>query len=214
MLGNPWRQLLAALAGSCLLGGAQAQRAEDSFQRVTLDQFMRANLVTQVPVAFELPALYAPVDLPRKRPPTALWLEESYHAEALRTGRMPRQAAHFRGSLAFNVSFDESQGRFLCGKTSCEIGLRDDMARAGYRVLEFERRSIGGTPVMFLTAETATTPGAASAPLYQAYIPLRAGTGVLQIVHRPATGRAAESGATWTRFKTSLTALDTIEPAR
>ena len=199
-------QLLAALAGSFVFSELAANDPE--YQRVTLDQFMRENLVTQVPLAFELPAQYAPVELPRKRPPTALWLERSYHSEALRTGRMPRQAAHFRGSLAFSVTFDAKQGRFRCGKASCEMSLRDDMTRAGYRVLEIERRSIGGHPVMLLTAETATEPNAGSSPLYQAYVPLRAGAGVVQIVYRPAQGLAAESVAVWARFKTSLVATD------
>lgn len=212
MLGKRCRQLLAALAGGLAWAAAAAQ--EPVYQRVTLDQFMRENLVTQVPLAFDLPAAYAPVELPRKRPPTALWLEHNYHAEALRTGRMPRQAAHFRGSLALSVAFDEKQGRFLCGKSNCEISLRENLALAGYRVKEIERREVGGHPIMLLAAETAIEPGTASAPLYQAYVPLRAGSGVVQIVHRPAPGLATESAAVWAHFKASLAPTDSPERPR
>lgn len=204
-------QSLAFLAGLCLFVGAAAQTDPDPFRRMSLDQFMRESLVTQVPISFELPTQYAPVELPKKRPPTALWLEQGYHEETLRTGRMPRQAAYFRGSLALSVAYDDRQARFLCGKAPCEIVLRENMARAGYRVLEFERSKIGEIQVMFMAAETAIAPGSPSAPLYQAYIPLGAGTGVVQVSHRPATGLAGESRAVWARFKQSLTPL-TLAP--
>jgi len=183
---------------------AAAQSAGTEYQRVTLDQFMRENLVTQVPLSFELPAGYAPVELPKKRPPTALWLERNYHSEVLRTGRMPRQAAYFRGSLAINVAYDEKAGRFLCGKLACEISLREDLARAGYRALGVERQTVGLHQVMLVSAETSPDPGTSSAPLYQAYFPLLAGAGVVQMVYRPAPGLAPESARVWSHFKDSL----------
>ncbi len=199
-------KLVSAGIASVLASMAAAQTGNSEFQRVSLDQFMRESLVTQVPISFELPASFAPVDLPKKRPPTAHWLERNYHAEALRTGRMPRQAGHFRGSLAIQVTYDEKATRLLCGKLACEISLREDLTRAGYRVLSIDRQNVGGHPVLLLAAETATGPDAASAPLYQAYFPLRAGTGVVQIVYRPASGLAQESVLVWNRFRESLAA--------
>ncbi len=206
MRGRLCRRFLALLAGIWLGWNiAYAQTAPTEYQRVTLDQFMRESLVTLVPLSFEIPASYAPVELPKRRPPTALWLERGYHAEALRTGRMPRQAAHFRGSLAIKVTYDDQKARFLCGKMSCEISIRDDLTRAGYRVHMLEKHVVGETQVMLLSAEAAAEPGAAPALLYQAYVPLRAGIGVVQITHRPAPGLATESAAVWAHFKASLT---------